>query len=155
MGHAAMDVLKHRDQKAVAYQESLTLLQTLRDELEKAKVVANTPEETKSTWTKLREKAGVDAATRVKVLEDRIIETEKVVGDRKDDLAKTTSTLIDEMEKFHIWKLKDFKAMLLDYIQFQIQLHKKAQAAWENVIPAIEGVTKSKRNTWWVGGRNN
>eukprot|EP01098_Paradermamoeba_levis_P002743 TRINITY_DN1321_c0_g1_i3.p1 TRINITY_DN1321_c0_g1~~TRINITY_DN1321_c0_g1_i3.p1 ORF type:complete len:252 (-),score=81.95 TRINITY_DN1321_c0_g1_i3:207-962(-) len=149
---AATEVLRNRDKKAAAYHESVVNLRNLIDELEKAKLAVVTPDVNKSTFARWKEKMSVDAPTRVRQLEEKIIEAEKTKVTREEELKKTTAILIEEMERFHVWKLKDFKTMLLEYIGLQVDYHKKAQAAWESLLPVVEGISKpSKRSTWWVG----
>jgi len=153
MAQAATDVLNHRDTKVALVTQTTSQLALQREELEKAKAQAATPEENKSTFLKWREKMS-DSSSKIKTLEERIIESEKLLEERKQDLRKTTAILIDEMEKFHVWKLRDFKTMLLEYISYQIEFHKKAQASWEGLLPVVQGINKpSKRSTWWVGNK--
>ena len=57
---------------------------------------------------------------------------------------RVSETFFQEVAKFKGQKVQDFRAMLLDFIQLQIDHSKKVEEEWTRVIPDLESIVKKE-----------
>ena len=55
---------------------------------------------------------------------------------------RTSTTFFREVANFKGQKVQDFRAMLLDFIQLQIDHSKKVEEEWTRVIPELEEIVQ-------------
>eukprot|EP00949_MAST-11_sp_MAST-11-sp1_P002936 g2936.t1 len=61
--------------------------------------------------------------------------------DAKEHLDIVERRLFAEFEALKKSKLEDFKAMMLDFVQLQVDYNKKVEKIWSDVIPTLEKIT--------------
>jgi sorting nexin-1/2 len=65
---------------------------------------------------------------------------------------RVSETFFQEVAKFKGQKVQDFRAMLLDFIQLQIDHSKKVEGEWMRVIPDLESIVNKGGGVAGVGG---
>ena len=60
---------------------------------------------------------------------------------------KVTATFFREVGNFKGQKVQDFRAMLLDFIQLQIDHSKKVEEDWSRVLPSLEEIVREPEET--------
>jgi len=58
----------------------------------------------------------------------------------KEECDVVTRRVFEEIERFKCEKLVDFKAIVQDYVQMQIEYNKRVEDAWREVLPTLQGL---------------
>lgn len=69
-----------------------------------------------------------------------VIHAQNRVDETKADFDKVGSRVMEEVARFRLEKLADFKHITLDFVQLQIDYAKKMEQAWSALIPELEGI---------------
>lgn len=77
------------------------------------------------------------AEERIQMAESDVMKAQQRVDDSKLEFDIVTERVMREVERFKREKLADFKQIILDYIQLQIEYSKKVEAEWNQVIPRL------------------
>uniref|UniRef100_M4BPB5 PX domain-containing protein n=1 Tax=Hyaloperonospora arabidopsidis (strain Emoy2) TaxID=559515 RepID=M4BPB5_HYAAE len=90
---------------------------------------------------KLRKHArGGSVEEKLQLAESEVCLAEQTMEDARlaDDIV--TERVLREVERFRREKLVDFKHIILDYIQMQIEYSKKVEDEWQKVIPKLAAI---------------
>ncbi|KAF1323674.1 Sorting nexin, partial [Globisporangium splendens] len=82
-------------------------------------------------------KHGSSAGEKIQAAESDVMKAQQRVEDAKLEYDIVTERVMREVERFRHEKLADFKRIILDYIQMQIEYSKKVEDEWNSVIPQL------------------
>eukprot|EP00644_Phytophthora_capsici_P011304 jgi/Phyca11/506259/fgenesh2_kg.PHYCAscaffold_18_\ len=85
----------------------------------------------------LKHARGGSSEEKVQVAENEVRTARQQVEDAKLEDDIVTERVLREVERFKREKLADFKHIILDYIQMQIEYSKKVEDEWQKVIPQL------------------
>ena len=123
MVDAVKAALSVRSDKEGAYEKVLSELSSKKSDAAKLEGVAGKEEKL----------AAVNAA---------IAEIQEKADEAKRVFDETTERVLNEVARFKKDKLRDFKKLVLDYVQMQIEYNQKVEEAWRAVLPDIESITE-------------
>ncbi|CAI5719076.1 unnamed protein product [Hyaloperonospora brassicae] len=88
----------------------------------------------------LKHARGGSVEEKVQLAENEVRTAEQTMEDARlaDDIV--TERVLREVERFRREKLVDFKHIILDYIQMQIEYSKKVEDEWQKVIPKLAAI---------------
>jgi len=73
-------------------------------------------------------------------LDDEIRQTKSQLEEAKRQFELVTERVLDEMDRFKREKLVDFKRIVLDYVQLQIEYNQKVEESWRTLLPALKAL---------------
>mmetsp|Transcript_13507 Transcript_13507/g.26046 ORF Transcript_13507/g.26046 Transcript_13507/m.26046 type:complete len:520 (-) Transcript_13507:68-1627(-) len=82
-------------------------------------------------------------ATKLSNAEDDLRNAQEECRRAKEEHESVTQRLFKEMERFKREKLVDFKSIVLDYVQLQIEYNQKVEQSWRDVLPALQSLSGS------------
>ncbi|KAF4043209.1 Vps5-like protein [Phytophthora infestans] len=85
----------------------------------------------------LKHTRGGSSEEKVQVAESEVRTAQQQMEDAKLEDDIVTERVLREVERFKREKLADFKLIILDYIQMQIEYSKKVEEEWQKVIPHL------------------
>lgn len=88
----------------------------------------------------LKHARGGSTEEKVQLAESEVRAAQQRMEDAKLEDDIVTERVLREVERFKRDKLADFKHIILDYIQMQIEYSKKVEGEWEQVIPKLEQI---------------
>jgi sorting nexin-1/2 len=115
---AAKQALNVRNRTALAYEYALGDLTLKRSAREKM-----TPND-----------------SRIPTAENEIVEAQQRVESAKTDFEMVTDRVLKEVERFKREKSQDFKALILQYVQLQIDHNQAVEQLWRSVLPKLHRV---------------
>ena len=48
--------------------------------------------------------------------------------------------MFEEVDRFKREKLRDFKSIILDYVQLQIEYNQKVEKTWRDILPTLQAL---------------
>eukprot|EP00514_Thraustochytrium_sp_LLF1b_P004083 CAMPEP_0184516876 /NCGR_PEP_ID=MMETSP0198_2-20121128/5261_1 /TAXON_ID=1112570 /ORGANISM="Thraustochytrium sp., Strain LLF1b" /LENGTH=557 /DNA_ID=CAMNT_0026907223 /DNA_START=287 /DNA_END=1960 /DNA_ORIENTATION=- len=90
---------------------------------------------------KQRATTGPDQASRLDAAEAEVRRVTKLVDDAKAEFELITQRVLTEMERFKREKLIDFKSIVLDYVQLQIEYNQQVEQSWRDVLPSLQALS--------------
>ncbi|CAK4410112.1 unnamed protein product [Aphanomyces euteiches] len=94
--------------------------------------------EAKKTALQKAQSKASQAPDKVQAAEAEVSKAQHRVDDAKLEHDIVTERVLREVDRFKQDKLSDFKRIILDYIQLQIEYNLKVEAEWANVIPKLQ-----------------
>ncbi|GMF41352.1 unnamed protein product [Phytophthora fragariaefolia] len=85
----------------------------------------------------LKHARGGSSEEKVQLAESEVRAAQQHMEDAKLEDDIVTERVLREVERFKREKLADFKHIILDYIQMQIEYSKKVEDEWQQVIPKL------------------
>ncbi|KAG3100634.1 hypothetical protein PI124_g10431 [Phytophthora idaei] len=85
----------------------------------------------------LKHARGGSSEEKVQLAESEVRTAQQQMEDAKLEDDIVTERVLREVERFKREKLADFKHIILDYIQMQIEYSKKVEDEWQKVIPQL------------------
>eukprot|EP01099_Mayorella_cantabrigiensis_P002015 TRINITY_DN187_c0_g2_i1.p1 TRINITY_DN187_c0_g2~~TRINITY_DN187_c0_g2_i1.p1 ORF type:complete len:439 (-),score=126.61 TRINITY_DN187_c0_g2_i1:102-1235(-) len=149
---AGLEVLIRRDIIHAEYITAQKTLENTRTELARAQQEQlNSSSSSSSSGFSFLKMNFEDPQTKIQRLELRLEQEETALQNKKKELEKATTTILSEIDRFHKWKTHDFKLLLQDLVQSQMEFHRKVQGAWQELAPQIEELTlENVRRTFWM-----
>jgi sorting nexin-1/2 len=88
---------------------------------------------------------------RLAAADQEVVRAEAKAEGAKEEFDLVTRRVLVEIERFKREKLLDFKAMILEFVQLQIEHHQRVEEAWRSVLPELQAIGASQRG----GGSSN
>eukprot|EP00753_Platysulcus_tardus_P002756 PLAT11868.1.p1 GENE.PLAT11868.1~~PLAT11868.1.p1 ORF type:complete len:451 (+),score=225.38 PLAT11868.1:33-1385(+) len=77
---------------------------------------------------------------RISAAEEAVVQAQRRVDEAKDKLDNVSDCLLAEVDRFKREKLADFKNMVIDYVQLQIDFNQKVEEHWEALMPTLKAI---------------
>eukprot|EP00002_Diphylleia_rotans_P038439 TRINITY_DN8743_c0_g6_i1.p1 TRINITY_DN8743_c0_g6~~TRINITY_DN8743_c0_g6_i1.p1 ORF type:complete len:440 (-),score=105.63 TRINITY_DN8743_c0_g6_i1:286-1605(-) len=77
---------------------------------------------------------------RIQRIDEKITQLDEDLEKARLECDNISADLVSEMRRFNADKIRDFKTVLEEYANSQIDHHRKTLAAWESLIPVLEKV---------------
>jgi sorting nexin-1/2 len=78
--------------------------------------------------------------SRIPTADGEIVEAQQRVESAKTDFEMVTDRVLKEVERFKREKSQDFKALILQYVQLQIDHNQAVEQLWKSVLPQLHRV---------------
>mmetsp|Transcript_6314 Transcript_6314/g.7959 ORF Transcript_6314/g.7959 Transcript_6314/m.7959 type:complete len:433 (+) Transcript_6314:299-1597(+) len=62
------------------------------------------------------------------------------VDNAKEEFDTVTQRVFEEVDRFKREKLRDFKSIILDYVQLQIEYNQQVEKTWRDVLPTLQAL---------------
>ncbi|ETW01456.1 hypothetical protein H310_06970 [Aphanomyces invadans] len=92
----------------------------------------------KATLAKLQAKGS--SLDKVQSAESDVSKAQHRVDDAKLEHDIVTERVVREVDRFKQDKLNDFKRIVLDYVELQIEYNTKVEAKWASVVPKLQAI---------------
>ena len=77
---------------------------------------------------------------RLQAAEQEVIRAEAKAEGAKEEFDLVTRRVLVEVERWKREKLVDFKAIILEYVQLQIEHNQRVEEAWRSVLPDLQAI---------------
>jgi hypothetical protein len=125
----------------------VTIVTTARTD-EEAKSLLGELEVKKQARASLQSRAVGDpaAAAKFSAAEEDLNKATRQVAEAKEEYEMVTQRVLTEMDRFKREKLVDFKSIILDYVQLQIEYNQQVEQSWREVLPSLQALSSQQQD---------
>jgi len=80
-------------------------------------------------------------SVKLNAAEEELTQAQKSVEKTKEEFDVITRRVFEELDRFKKEKLIDFKSIVLDYVQLQIEYNQEVERSWKEVLPALQALS--------------
>uniref|UniRef100_A0A7S2WCE5 PX domain-containing protein n=1 Tax=Mucochytrium quahogii TaxID=96639 RepID=A0A7S2WCE5_9STRA len=79
-------------------------------------------------------------AHKLGLAEEELKRSEQQLENAKEEYEVVTKRVLTEIDRFKREKLVDFKSIVLDYVQLQIEYNQQVEQSWREVLPSLQAL---------------